>query len=56
MFFSRFLAHNVDCGGASNDYSQSMFQSKNKKINPNLTILKSGVRGSSLHGHVNKIE
>ena len=59
------FAQNIDCGytleppqwGGSNEYPQSMFKSKNKKIvytpvNPNITIWKWGVRGSSLHGHV----
>ena len=65
IFFDIFLifAQNIDCGytieppqrGGSNEYPQSMFWSKNKKImltpvNPSFTILKWGVRGSSLHG------
>ena len=41
----------------SNEYPQSMFWSKNKKImytpvNPSFTIYKWEVRGSSFHGHV----
>ena len=40
-----------------NEYPQSMFKSKNEKImytpvNPNFTIQKLGVRGSTLHRHV----
>ena len=59
------FAQNIDCryklelphSGASNEYTSSMFQSKNKKIvytpvNPNLTLLKWSVRGSKLQGRV----
>ena len=59
------FAQNIDCGytleppqrGGSNEYPQSMFWSKNKKImytpvNPSFTIEKWGVRGCSLHGLV----
>ena len=58
------FAQNIDRGytlepphqGGSNEYPQSMFWSKNKKIGiPLLTpvlLYESGVRGYSLHGHV----
>ena len=42
--------------GGSNVYPQCMFWSKNKNlytpVNPSFTILKWGLRGCSLHGHV----
>ena len=58
------FAQKIDCGyalepprrGGSNEYPQSMFWSKNKKIGIPLhtpvLLHKSGVRGYSLHGHV----
>ena len=59
------FAQKIDCGytfepaqrGGSNEYPQYMFWSKNKKnmytrVNPTCSILKWGVRGCSLHGHV----
>ena len=58
-------AQNIDCGyslepprrGGSNEYPQSMFLSRNKKIiytpvNPSFTIWKWGLRGSTLYRHV----
>ena len=58
-------AQNIDCGyslepprrGGSNEFPQSMFPSKNKKImytpvNPSFTIQKWGLRGSKLYRHV----
>ena len=67
FFFYIFLifAQNIDCGytlepprrGGSNEYPQSMFWSKNKKNRytpayPSFTILKWGLMGYTLHGHV----
>ena len=59
------FAQNIDCGytlepprrGGSNEYTQSMFWSKNKKNRytpafPTFTIQKWGLRRYSLHGHV----
>ena len=58
-------AQNIDCGyslepprwGGSNEYPQSMFFSKNKKINaypgnPSFTKKKWGLRGSKLYRYV----
>ena len=58
-------AQNIDCGyplepprrGGSNDYPQSMFLSRNKKIiytpvNPSFTIWTWGLKGSTLYRHV----
>ena len=58
-------AQNIDCGyslepprrGGYNDYPKSMFLSRNKKIiytpvNPSFTILKWGLRESTLYRHV----
>ena len=60
------FARSVDCGctleppqrSGSNEYPRSMFWSGNKKnmytrVNPTFSILKRGVRGCSLYGHVN---
>ena len=65
MIFFLYFAQNIDCGytlepprrGGSNEYPQSMFWSKNKKNRytpayPSFAILKWGLRGYSLHGHV----
>ena len=59
------FAQNIDCGytleppqrGGSNESPQSLFWSKNKKnmytrVNPTFSIVKWGLRGCSLHGHV----
>ena len=59
------FAQNIDCGytlkpprrGGSNEYPQCMFWIKNKKIRytpaiPSFSILKWGLRGFILHGHV----
>ena len=58
VIFFLFFAQNIDCGYRldSNEYQQSMFGAKVRKImytpvNPILSILKWGVRGSSFHGH-----
>ena len=58
-------AQNIDCWyslepprrGGSNEYQQSMFLSRNKKliytpVNPSFTIWKWGLRGSTLYWHV----
>ena len=58
-------AQNIDCGyslepprrGGSNEYPQSMFLSRNKKmmhtpVNPSFTLYKWGFRGSKLYSHV----
>ena len=63
------FAQNIDCGytlepprrGGSNEYPQSMFWSKNKKNRytppyPSFAILKWGLRGYTLHGHVFMME
>ena len=58
------FAQNIDCGytlepprqGSSNEYPQSMFWSKNKKIDIPLQtpdfLYKGGVQGNTFHGHV----
>ena len=58
-------AQNIDCGyslepprrGGSNEYLQSMFLSRNKKINvytckPQFYYIKVGLKGSQLYRHV----
>ena len=69
MYNFLIFAQNIDCGYTlepphrcgSNEYPQSMFSSKNKKImntpvNPIFSILKWGVRGYTLHGHVSMMD
>ena len=58
------FAQNINCGFTleppqwvgSNEYSQSMFKSKNKEneypCKPQILLYKMGVRGSTLHRHV----
>ena len=61
----RILAQNIDCGyslepprrGGSQTSTHNLFWSKNKKnmytpAYPNFSILKWGLRGYTLHGHV----
>ena len=65
LIFFHISAQNIDCGyslesprrGGSNEYPQSMFLSKIRKImytpvNPSFTIQKWGLRGSKLYRHV----